>query len=75
MSFKSKLRVVAVCLILQAGVMMNCPMRPEEIEELMQQMNDPKLAHVLPSEDDDRDDPPDSGAGLSPFRSTGDKIE
>ncbi len=56
MSFRSKLRVVVVCLILQMGVMMNCPMRPEEIEDLMQQMNQPKLAHELPSEDDDGDD-------------------
>ena len=25
----------------------------------MQQMNEPKLAHVLPTEDEDGDDPPD----------------
>ena len=44
--FRSKMRVVVVFLILRAGVMMNCWMRPEEIGELTQQMNDPKLAHV-----------------------------
>jgi len=52
MSFKSKLRVLTVCLILQAGVFMHCPMRLEQIEEMMQQMNQPKLARVLPSDED-----------------------
>jgi len=33
-------------------------MRPEEIRALMDQINQPKLAHVLPSEDDRGDDPP-----------------
>ena len=57
MSFKSKLRVLTVCLILQAGVFMHCPMRLEQIEEMMQQMNQPKLARVLPSDEDDGDGP------------------
>ena len=60
MSLKPKLRAVVVCLVLQAGLLVHVPMRPEQIEELMQQMNRPKLAHVLPSEQDDADgDPPD----------------
>jgi len=57
MSFKSKLRVLTVGLILQAGVFVHCPMRPEQIEEVMRQMNQPKLAHVLPSDEDDGDGP------------------
>jgi hypothetical protein len=32
-------------------------MRAEQIEELMQQLNRAKLAHLLPSENDDGDDP------------------
>jgi len=32
-------------------------MRPEQIEEVMQQMNQPKLARVLPSDEDDGDGP------------------
>ena len=36
--------------------MMGVPMRPEEIAELMSNMNQPKIAVTLP-EDDDRDDP------------------
>ena len=57
MSFKSKLRVLTVCSILQAAVFMHCSMRPEQIEEVMQQMNQPKLARVLPSDEDDGDGP------------------
>src|ERR1700730_15649482 len=35
------------------------PMRPDEIEELMYQMNQPKMAHVLPTEGEEGDDPPE----------------
>jgi len=35
---------------------MGVPMRPEEIAELMSNMNQPKIAVTLP-EDDDREDP------------------
>jgi hypothetical protein len=54
-SFKRRVREVVVCLVLQAGVLVCVPMRPEEIQELMRQMNRPKLAHVLPTEDRDGD--------------------
>ena len=57
MSLKKRLRVLAVCAVLQLGVMVGAPMRPEQIEELMRQMNQPKLAHVLPTEGDEGDDP------------------
>ena len=56
MSLKKRLRVVVVCAVLQLGVMVGVPMRPDEVEELMQQMNQPKMAHVLPTEDEDGDD-------------------
>ena len=42
---------------LEVGVLFGIPMRPEQIEELMHQMNQPKLAHVL-DEEDDQGDPP-----------------
>jgi len=32
-------------------------MRPEEIEALMAAMNTPKIAHVLPDENNNGDDP------------------
>ena len=61
MSLKNRLRVVVVCAILQLGVMVGAPMRPDEVEELMHQMNQPTMAHVLPSEDEEGDDPPEPG--------------
>ena len=63
MSLKSalarRLRVVFVCSMLQWGAMMGLPMRPDEIQELMHQMNQPKMAHVLPTDEDDSDEPHD----------------
>jgi hypothetical protein len=58
-SLMTRLRVLLVCVVLQAGVLVGVPVRPDEIQELMHQMNQPKLAHVLPSENDD-------GGGDSP---------
>ena len=58
MSLRRGLRTLAVCFVLQIGVLFQLPMRPEQIEELMQQMNRPKLALVLPAEEDQSDPPP-----------------
>ena len=52
MSLKEKLRVLLACGVLELGVLMGAPMRPDEIQELMRQMNQPALAHVLPSEEE-----------------------
>ena len=57
MSLASRLRVVFVCAALQLGVISGVPMRPEQIQELMHQMNQPKLAHVLPADEEGGDDP------------------
>jgi hypothetical protein len=54
-SLLAKLRVVFLCITLEIGVFAGVPMRPDEIERLMQQMNRPTLAHVLPTESDDGD--------------------
>ncbi len=59
MFFAKRLRSVFVCAFLQFGALLGIPMRPEEIQELMRQMSAPKLAHVLPSEEQAGDDPPD----------------
>ena len=56
-SLKKRLRIVMVCAILQLGLMIGAPMRPEQIEEFMHQMNQPKMAHVLPTEGEEGDDP------------------
>jgi hypothetical protein len=36
--------------MLEAGVMLGMPMRPQEIEELLHTMNQPKVAHVMRAE-------------------------
>jgi len=57
MSLASRLRVVFVCAALQLGVFSGVPMRPEQIQALMHQMNQPKLAHVLRGVEEGGDDP------------------
>lgn len=59
MSLKRRLRTLLACAALEMGVLMGVPMRPEQIRELMHQMNQPTMAHVLPSEEEAGDgDPP-----------------
>ena len=58
MSLRQRLRVLVACAALEVGVLMGVPMRPDEIQSLMQQMNQPVLAHLLPSEDETGDDDP-----------------
>ena len=48
-----------LCFVLEAGVMLGVPMPPERIRELLHQMNQPKLAHVLPADEEDGGEPPD----------------
>jgi hypothetical protein len=55
MRLHPRLRTLLVCSMLEYAALMGSPMRPEEIEELMRQMNQPKLAHVL-RDDDERGD-------------------
>ena len=53
MSVKSRLRNVFLCFVLEFGVLCGVQMPPEKIRALLEAMNQPKLAHVLPAEDDD----------------------
>ena len=57
MSLVYRLRVFVLCAALEMGVLSGVPMRPDEIQELMNQMNQPKMAHTLPDESDQGDDP------------------
>jgi len=57
MSLARRLRVLVVCVALEMGVLSGVPMRPDEIQDLMNQMNQPKMAHVLPTKNDEGDDP------------------
>ncbi len=59
MRLPARLRTLLVCSMLEYAALMGSPMRPEEIEELMRQMNQPKLAHVLRDEDDSGDGDPE----------------
>ncbi|RPI54894.1 MAG: hypothetical protein EHM55_09510 [Acidobacteria bacterium] len=52
MRISSRLRTILVCAMLEFAATLGLPMRPEEIKELMQTMNQPKLAHVIPDESD-----------------------
>ena len=51
MSLARRLRVVFLCATLQLGVLVGVPMRPDEIQELMHQICQRKLAHVLPTDE------------------------
>jgi len=57
MSFRKRVRTVVVCVVLEFGALIGSPMRPEEIKELMQTLNQPKVTHTIPDEHDDSDDP------------------
>ena len=59
MSIASRLRVLVLCTALEMGVISGVPMRPGEIQELMNQMNQPKVAHVLPIENDSGNNMPE----------------
>jgi hypothetical protein len=56
-SLEKRLRTILLCAALEVGALSGVPMRPEEIRALMNQMNQPKLAHALPSEKERGDDP------------------
>ena len=57
-SLRKKLRVLLACAALEMGVMMGVPMRPDQIKELMNQMNQPTVARALPADEESGDDPP-----------------
>lgn len=56
MSIKRILRTLVVCLPLLAGSL-SVPMKPEEIEELMRNLNTPKIAVTIPGESENGDEP------------------
>jgi hypothetical protein len=58
MSVKTRLRSILLCVALEVGALSGVPMRPEEIRSLMNQINQPHLAHVLPNDEEGGDDPP-----------------
>jgi hypothetical protein len=53
-----RVRNVLFCIILAVASSAGIPMRHDEVEELMQAMNQPKVAHTLADENDAGDWPP-----------------
>ena len=53
---KTRLCKALVCVFLAMGSIMGMPMTPEQIAELMNLTNQPKIAMTIP-QDDDKDDP------------------
>lgn len=58
MSVKRKIRELLFIASLAVALLGGAPMRPDEIEELLSQMNQPKVAHTLAEKNDDGDKPP-----------------
>ena len=59
MRLSPRLRTILVCAVLEYAALVGSPMRPEEIQELMRNMNQPKLAQVIPDENDHGDGDPE----------------
>jgi len=56
-SLKHRLRTLLCCVVLEAGVLLGVPMRPEQIRELMQMLNKPKIAQTGPEQTAHGDNP------------------
>lgn len=69
------LRTIFVCLTLEVGVLFGVPMKPEEIEKLLREMNQPTLAHTLPSDEEEGDGRRDEeGDPPSPLTASADDL-
>ena len=54
---KRRFRKMFLCFVLCVGSHMGLPMRPDEIEELMRTMNQPKIVRKFAEEEERGDDP------------------
>ena len=61
MTFRQRLRTIACCGILQLGTLVGVLMRPEQVQDLMRTLNQPKLAQTDPDERESTDEPLVSG--------------
>lgn len=57
MSLRSRVRTVFLLAVLELGAISGVPMPPEKIRALMDSIHRQKLAHTLPSEQQDGDEP------------------
>ncbi len=58
MSLRAKLRNALLCLFLGSALMTGAPMHPDEIEELLSQLHQPKLVQVVRKQVVRREDEP-----------------
>ena len=56
MRFKDRFCKFVFCAMLGFASFGGAPLRPEEVEELMYTMNQPKIAHTLPEDAENGDD-------------------
>ena len=66
MSIKQKLRGLILAGAIGLALLAGAPMRPDQIEDLLHQLSQPKVAHVLRDESDGRDDPSQTRDILGP---------
>ena len=59
-SIKHLLRTLVICLPLALGSLAGVAMKPEEIEELMHSLNQPKITVTIPDESENGDGTPSS---------------
>jgi len=52
---KHRLRTLLICLPLLIGSVISVPMRPEQIEELLQSTKQQKVADIIPDESENGD--------------------
>lgn len=62
MSLRRRLRTVLCCVVLEFGALTGVPMRPDEIQSLLQALNAPKIAQTDPEENAQGDMPDDGPA-------------
>jgi hypothetical protein len=51
----SRFRSLLLCVVLQIGVILGVPMRPDEIQKLMRMLSGAAVVQTLPAEDDNGD--------------------
>ena len=54
--FEGRFCKVVFCALLGLASISGAPLRPDEVEELMYSMNQPKIAHKLPDEAENGDE-------------------
>ena len=54
MRLSSRLRTILMCAMLEYAALMGSPMRPDEIQKILRDMNQPQVTHVIPDDENGR---------------------